>query len=163
MTCQRCRQRPSEVHYTEVVGGQKKTRRLCASCARKEGVVGPAPAVPVLEITTTDEPASSSPQPRCDQCGTTLAAIRRTGRVGCGTCYRIFRENLEPLMQRVHRSLEHVGRHPSQRKAVARPNDLRQLRRQLIRAIHDEDYERAARLRDAIHAQERAPGSENES
>jgi protein arginine kinase activator len=166
MNCQRCSERPAEVHYVEVVGAEKKVQRLCRTCATQLGLLvldtPPPAASPAPAPVASPRLRSSASRLKCEQCGTTLVAIRRTGRVGCALCYATFREHLEPLMRRVHRSLEHEGRRPTRRRP--RPDDasLLHLRQELARAIQDEDYERAARLRDEIHTvQERAPGSES--
>jgi protein arginine kinase activator len=159
MICQRCQQRPAEVRYAEVVSGSKRTRWLCMVCAPAEGLIVSSPA-PSTTGAVPEPPPRANASLQCERCATTFDAIRRTGRVGCAACYQVFRAHLEPLLRRVHRSVEHVGRQPAPGIERRKPAELRLLRQELARAIHDEDYERAARLRDEIHArpQDAPPG-----
>lgn len=81
-----------------------------------------------------------------------LADFRETGRLGCASCYTTFESSLRALLRRVHGNARHVGR-----AYEAPPPDLLreataigELREQLRRAIAQEEFEQAARLRDQI-------------
>lgn len=149
---------PAQLHFTEVVGGEKTTVDVCAKCAREQGIVGeptfgPLPDVqkPSIEIhvTTAVDPASVPTAPRrCPGCNTSLVEIRKVGRVGCPACYTAFREHLAPLLQRVHGATRHVE--PASTGAAR--DTLRRLESALRRAVAEEDFEGAARLRDEIRA-----------
>jgi protein arginine kinase activator len=162
MNCERCNAKPAQVQFTEVVGGAKKVQWLCTSCASAHGALWATDPVPKLGTPTVASSGSKAPAPRrrCGGCGTTLSAIRRTGRVGCPECYTTFRSHLDPLMNRVHRSLRHVGRIPALRRPAA---DLRRLKEELAAAVAAEDFEAAARLRDAIAGAETGPADAEEA
>lgn len=136
--------------FTEVVGGQARSVHLCERCARDRGFVDEPlpPTLAKIEITqvtaTLGSPGLPAVPRRCPGCGTNLVAIRKSGRVGCEECYRVFRDHLEPLLRRVHGELEHCGARPSLEDPVPA------LREELQRAILEEDFERAAHLRDRI-------------
>ena len=171
--CEFC-QGPAQWRFTEVVGGRRHSVPVCADCARDRGIAGPhaAPAVvepppaPASMVSISFELATPAQIPtlptaarRCTQCGTTLVAIRKSGRVGCPACYLAFRQHLEPLLRRVHGSLEHRGHRPDAAAAGSgevQRRALDELRADLRRAVESEDFENAARLRDAI-AQWRTP------
>lgn len=149
---------PAQLQFTEVVGGAKKSVPVCADCARKRGIVGqpPPPTGPTvaptaisIEVTSAVDPGSMPTAPRrCPGCNTSLVEIRKSGRVGCPACYTAFREHLEPLLQRVHGATRHVdGEAPNDPS-----EDLTHLGAALRRAIAEEDFEAAARLRDRIDA-----------
>jgi protein arginine kinase activator len=75
--------------------------------------------------------------------------------LGCPHDYEAFRVGLEPLLQRIHRSLRHVGKTPKQRRLTsAEQSELLVMRTQLRAAIESEDYEEAARLRDLLREKE---------
>ena len=171
MQCELCG-RSAKLQFTEVVGGQKRTLWMCARCASEHGVMGndappsESPASPpalqpeaVLEISI----GATTPGRRCSNCGTTLLAIRKSGRVGCPEWYTCFREFLEPLLKRVHGVLQHRGLSPGGLSDRARRREERaRLREDLRQAIAAEDYETAARLRDRLQDEgPQAGGSES--
>jgi protein arginine kinase activator len=163
---------PATWQFTEVVGGRRHTVHVCATCAQARGIVGAKPSVaapepkssPIVSISfevtsPTQLPAVPTAPRRCTHCGTTLVAIRKSGRVGCPHCYSVFRRHLEPLLRRVHGSLDHHGSRPdggAVEQVADRREELDRLRQELRQAIEAEDFENAARLRDAI-AQWRDP------
>jgi protein arginine kinase activator len=169
VNCQTCAKEKATLQYTEVVGTVKKVQWLCQRCAELRGLMAwQADAASAVEQDGTGpelvgpyaiEPTGTAVKVgharRCEACGTSLVAIRRSGRVGCPQCYETFREHLEPLLRRVHGAVEHRGNAPVGRGDVVRQQvELSQLRRELQEAVRREDYERAARLRDEIHRRE---------
>ena len=91
--------------------------------------------------------AAAATDSRCPECGLTYAAFKAEGRLGCPHDYDAFRPVLEPLLERVHRSVLHEGKQPVASRNAAR---LEELRTRLKAAVSTEDYEQAARLRDLI-------------
>jgi protein arginine kinase activator len=93
----------------------------------------------------------------CEHCGLSFVEFRRHGLLGCPHDYDVFKKALEPLIERSHEdSVQHIGKvpvrigeHVKARQTVAR------LKRELKQALHEEDYEMAARLRDKIENLER--------
>ena len=167
MTCEDCGRRPATVRYTEAVDGHSSTWNLCEECARARGVTGALPnlAGPLVgmlmgllaESVGEPELGESSREAACSRCGTTSVDFRRTGRLGCAECYRVFRAELVPLLRRIHGSTEHRGKVPDSRsKSIESERELRRLRAELGRAVRREEYERAAELRDLIRAKEDA-------
>lgn len=164
MTCDECGERPANIRYTEMVDGELLTWQLCEECARARGVgtglssiAGPLVNIlmGLLEEAGGAEHDRDDAGPVCPQCGMSYAEFRRTGRVGCGVCYRSFVDELKPLLRRVHGSTEHVGKFPPglSDELVSR-HEIRRLRSELDRAVRHEEYERAAELRDLLHAKE---------
>jgi protein arginine kinase activator len=95
----------------------------------------------------------------CEHCGITWAEFRQHGLFGCEHDYDLFEKDLTPLLQRAHESAtHHTGKVPTRAGAAAGPGlpkkrksiDLSKLKKELQRAVENEDYERAAQLRDAI-------------
>ena len=48
----------------------------------------------------------------CPNCGTSLEDFKRTGLLGCGECYFVFREEILPAIQRIQGSVTHDGKSP---------------------------------------------------
>jgi protein arginine kinase activator len=178
MPCDSCGADDAVVHLTEVVNNQARTVHLCAVCAEKRGLESSGtPAQALLAGMLADlgsKPgglaaamgsaggmgALGSVAP-CTFCGLTLAAFRKSGRLGCAQCWTSFEPQLRTLLQRVQGATQHVGKvylspDPS---ASERQKQLEVMRSKLQRAIDSEDFERAAELRDRIRALQSEPHS----
>jgi protein arginine kinase activator len=151
---------PANVHLTDIVNGQKKELHLCQSCAEKQQLVQKdelhLPAIVQALIgqhigQLTDELSRLT----CPTCGIKYMEFRAEGRLGCPHDYAVFRAGLEPLLERIHRSIRHVGKVPRRRRQTAgKDGELIELRQRLRRAVEREAYEDAARLRDVIRQKE---------
>lgn len=159
MICERCKQQPATVYYTEVINNQKRQMRLCQACAQEAqkafemgaplnlqnflaGLMGPASAP---NTSGADEPC------RCEACELTEDVFGKQGLLGCGECYRHFAGRLEPLLRRIHGSTRHTGKVPQRsRKKYLLAQEVDRLRAEMREAVEKEDFERAAELRDEI-------------
>jgi protein arginine kinase activator len=95
----------------------------------------------------------------CPQCGMSAAEFGKSGQLGCAVCYRVFKDTLVPLFKQIHGYEFHRGKIPGSdpsRQQARRA--LIDLRRALKKAVGQEAYEQAAKLRDRINELER--GSE---
>lgn len=157
MTCQRC-QDHATVHLTETVNGRRRELHLCASCARKAGVLPEGteaqPAelpldkvVQGLILTHVGEIVGELAGLTCPDCGLKFMEYRARGRLGCPNDYTVFTRGLLPLLHRAHGATRHVGKVARRQTAAA---DRLRLRSQLRDAVAREDYEEAARLRDQL-------------
>lgn len=160
LLCQRCNQKPALVHFSKVVNGEKTDRYLCEDCAKDEGayhfMLGPQFTVQhVLGGLIGQEPLGSqrseTSTKRCPHCGYTYQRFAETGRLGCDYCYQIFAPELEPLVRRLHGSVNHHGKVPVRggRQWIQQQN-LANLRMQMKKAVEREAFEEAAKLRDEI-------------
>ena len=164
MKCQTC-DNPATVHLTDIVNNKKRELHLCERCARERNLI-PDPPGPQLDLkallnllmhpfppgTQGEEAeaagaAAHSTGDACEVCGITLAEFKAEGRLGCSHDYESLRGALEPLLERIHRSVVHAGKAP---RAVR----IREWKKQMKAAVEAEDYEEAARLRDLIRRQE---------
>ncbi|MGH7590909.1 MAG: UvrB/UvrC motif-containing protein, partial [Gemmatimonadales bacterium] len=92
---------------------------------------------------------------RCPGCGAGFDDFRKTGRLGCATCYATFSGPLRELMRRLHGASAHAGERyrstdPVAGGAPAAAETVEGLQVQLREAIAAEDFELAAQLRDAL-------------
>lgn len=172
MKCERCN-RPATIHLTEIKHGKKIEKHLCEQCAAASEGLATKGHTPINELLTnfvmahaglTKEPSTS-----CQQCGITWSEFRQGGLFGCEHDYDVFETQLTPLLQRAHEGgTHHIGKQPRRRvgksaaagasaEAPAKPArriDINKLRKELLRAVQAEDYERAALLRDEIRKTE---------
>lgn len=162
MLCESCQKFDATVHQVQVEylgGGQPSIREehLCAQCAQAKGLHIGAPTSqnypemvqklsksllgPFQQSSSGKESSNTKSEP-CPECGWTERDFRQTSRFGCPHDYEHFSEFVEEVLERIHGytehgSFDHEGR-------------IEQLRGELDEAILAEDYESAARLRDAI-------------
>jgi protein arginine kinase activator len=95
----------------------------------------------------------------CPACGIKYMEFRAEGRLGCPNDYEVFRVGLEPLLQRLHRSLRHKGKTPRHGPSLGKTSaEVIELRNRLRQAVETEAYEEAAQLRDLIRQKEAADG-----
>ncbi|MFH1039533.1 MAG: UvrB/UvrC motif-containing protein [PVC group bacterium] len=182
MICQNCQKQEVTVHFTEIIDGKVIELHLCEDCARQKGIaLTPADAVSELISTlAAGRETDADEDVRCPCCGLTLKELRSGGRLGCGECYRTFSASLKPLMKNLHKGTSHTGKLPAAaRKNAAGPKkrgraaapgkpssgasgggerkrgeDALRLQEEIRAAVADEDYEKAAQLRDRMKESE---------
>jgi protein arginine kinase activator len=127
---------------------------LCDACSKEKGVQDPtgfALADLLLGIGAAEEIEKGGTTQKCPVCGFTQADFKKTGRLGCSTCYVTFAEGLGSLLKAMHKGTEHVGKVPEHAQRAAQLNDrMRVLNENLQKAVAEEKYETAASLRDQI-------------
>lgn len=160
MLCEICKQAQATVHLTEIVNEQMTELHLCESCANQKGAqveshFGLSDLLSGLaDFSKTQEPEEVSTK-ACPTCGMTYDDFRKVGRLGCSDCYVTFKRSLGGLLKRIHGSSIHLGKSPARLvKPHKAKTELAELKRKLERAIEDEAFEEAARLRDQIHRME---------
>lgn len=159
MKCQRC-PKPVSYHITEVLAPEQfEEVHLCEDCAKKylnePQPIPPAPPPKVAPATPAEHTVNDPSAKQCEVCGLKFVEFRNSGRLGCPDDYDEFREDLIPLLESIHGDTKHNGKAPRRRpKPRVRKAELTQLRKRLSRAVADEAYEEAARLRDQIKALE---------
>jgi protein arginine kinase activator len=162
-TCQVCERRPAVVEFIQVTGDERREMALCRECALSIGVRAQVEAFQRLSQLLTEQ-ESSGPfdadalQSKCTRCGMLFQEFVRTGLLGCPHCYQDFRELLKPALRRLHGVIrqmpdaaEPVPQTPAPKaKATKSAESREQLEVELNLALIDEDYERAAALRDKL-------------
>jgi protein arginine kinase activator len=161
MKCDICHANEATVHLTEIINNKMTKLHLCENCAKEKSqemeehfgladlLSGLADLAPIVET----EEKISGPGMKCSSCGFSFQNFRKMGRLGCPKCYATFKDQLNPLLRKIHGSDTHIGKMPSKKEVVrdkaALVVDLKQA---LAKAIGAEEFEEAARLRDRIRA-----------
>lgn len=163
MKCDICGKNDATIHLTEVVNDQVTKLHICEDCAKQKSdemqshfgltdllsglveggdVVGSSGVTAMVEV-------------KCPTCGSVYQDFQKSGRIGCGRCYDIFSKNLSTLLRKIHGSDKHVGKMPVTGKgSVKRQEDLNRLKSELKQLVADEEFEKAALLRDRIKEME---------
>lgn len=163
--CDRCAKNEASIHFTQIQNNEATTRHLCESCAAALGLdpgmgATTAPLADFLAQMGKPMAVEQGGGPgTCPSCGLNLADFKRTGRLGCARCWSVFEPSLKGLLRKLHGGTQHVGKvylppDPTEMDRTAR---VVSLRRSLQRAVDEEDFERAAGLRDQIRRLEVQP------
>ena len=73
----------------------------------------------------------------------------------CSECYATFKRSLGSLLKRIHGSPVHLGKTPAKLIKPAKGKvELSDLRKKLEKAVENEEFEEAVRLRDLIRRAE---------
>jgi protein arginine kinase activator len=161
MLCDGCKKRPASVHITEIKNNQKAEKHLCEQCAKTSGeaVFSVDQQFTVQDLLkgmfklALTEATHQKAEVTCPQCGLTYADFSRNGKIGCSGCFNAFGQRLEPLLRRIHGNNVHTGKIPKRAGVQLEAKQrLQQLRKQLEQQIALEEYEQAAKIRDAIKA-----------
>lgn len=160
--CQYCGKNPATIHLTEIHDEKRREFHICEACADERGIGTQSPGLTAFLHSAVEKTAVQRTL-RCPHCGITFEEFRTKGRFGCPRDYEVFRERLNPLLDKIHGAHRHTGRLPRGRRTVEtdRADELLRLRRELQEAVHREEYERAAKLRDRIQGLEATPEAES--
>lgn len=179
MLCDNCGKREANVRYSENINGRKKELHLCEECSKKLGIENMDFNMPIdfssffgglLEDFGTNDfmPLFNEvKQLKCDNCGYTFEDIVNTGKLGCENCYSVFENRLDPIIKKIQGSNKHVGRtgkiidskisekiNNKDSKTETENNKdvskVEKLQNDLKKAIKEEKYEEAAKIRDEI-------------
>jgi len=152
--------REANVHYTQIINGNKTELFLCSQCAEENSKMTFSPQInlgkllwgfPVFSTGTGFEEPEHPQVTRCDVCGMSFDDFRKSGKLGCANCYRVFRDELSPILRRLHGNTEHTGKVPAKLSdTVKNTKEIERLKAELAAAVENEQYERAAELRDLI-------------
>jgi protein arginine kinase activator len=165
MLCQICNKNDATIHLTEISDGVRAEMHVCEHCAAEQDI-SIKTHIPINELLSnllavqpTDDELSDPSEMKlaCPSCGFTLDQFRKEGMLGCAHDYEIFEKFLYPLIEKAHGGrTSHCGKIPSKTpKDTKKHMRLLRLRQQLQTAVHKEDYELAAKLRDEIEHSEK--------
>lgn len=168
MLCQDCGQKQASLHFTKIINGDKTEFHLCDSCAREKGELLPGSVngfsihnllsglidfEPSMGKGATPPPTTSL---QCKECGLTYSQFSKIGRFGCSHCYQAFAQRLDPLFRRVHGHTTHIGKVPTRSGGKIKvKKEIQQLKHELQQTIEQEEFEKAAKLRDQIRQLEK--------
>jgi protein arginine kinase activator len=166
MNCDVCQQGQATVFLTQIVDGKMQKVNLCENCSREKGVTDPtgfALADLLMGMGAAQEIEQGGGQ-KCPACGFSQSDFKKTGRLGCPACYQTFAEGLAPMLSGMHKGTVHTGKRPVRMaRFLERRARLKDAESELRRAVAQEDYETAARLRDEIRELESAMSAGREA
>ena len=166
MKCVKCKVNDATTHVKRIVNGEYEEYMLCADCAHEMGFNNVFDSTMpdmfgglIKSIFGTALPARSQAT-RCDVCGATYGDITNTGKVGCAHCYELFLPQILPSLKRIHGNTTHCGKRPDAMSvdvvndSTDEISEIDTLKAELKVAIEEQNFERAAQLRDMIKERE---------
>ena len=166
MKCQKCGADNANTHVKTIINGEFREYDLCSECARKLGYTNAfadfgSDFSGLLGSFFTNVLPARTQATRCEFCGSTYPEIAKTGRVGCAHCYEVFADRLYPSIRRMHGNTTHCGKNSGRQEAKeAKPAEMTKeekiadMKRQLDEAVREQNFERAAELRESIKEME---------
>ncbi|MBM7580737.1 UvrB/UvrC motif-containing protein [Jeotgalibacillus terrae] len=175
MMCEQCQERPAAVHLKNVVNGKTTEVHLCEVCAQDKGEAfmnddGAFSFNHLLAGLLNVSPVMKQNQPtqnrrgtvECSGCQMTFDQFLKIGKFGCPKCYESFRDQLPPILKRLHSgNTVHQGKLPErQGGTIHMKRKVSDLRVELKSLIEQEEFEQAATIRDQIRSLEKEIDSE---
>lgn len=164
MKCQKCNQREANTHIQKIINGNKSEYYLCKECSLEMG------EFPFSFKNETDDffsgffgsyakQISSPTENICPTCKTTLSEFLKKGKMGCSHCYESFAESLKKPLQQIHGAAAHTGKIPKRSgKSISLEVQVKHLQKELETAVSNQEFERAASLRDEIRTLKEGDG-----
>jgi protein arginine kinase activator len=173
MMCQECNQRPATLHFTKIVNGEKGEFHLCEKCAQEKGemfmvnsssgfsinnlLAGLFNLEPSFQQQAQKDPFEKQEILQCDHCSMTFQQFVKKGKFGCSHCYSVFKDQLSPIFKRLHSgNSTHKGKIPQRIGGTMHiKKNIEELKDQLKELISNEEFEKAATIRDEIRLLDR--------
>lgn len=171
MLCQKCHKKTASVFISSIINGQETRMYLCSDCAKDYPLFDfnfqePFSIKDVMDKFKINEDSSSGDEGEnllatdkdskdkeiiCPNCYSTYEEYRETGKLGCSRCYEAFEEQIKPILKNIYGYEEYIGKIPKKDDShIYISNEIRILKEDLNRAVEQEEYEKAANIRDKI-------------
>ncbi|RJQ32097.1 MAG: hypothetical protein C4562_03460 [Actinobacteria bacterium] len=157
--CEQCHKKVASAWVTKIEGSEVTKFSLCEDCLKAFSLK--------ISINSQNLPLDSyfnclndkefyperlSNFKMCPKCQLSFADFMQTGLLGCPNCYQFFGQQLRPLLEEMHGSLEYKGKIPVWAPVTYVLNtELKALKNELFSLISQENYEAAALIRDKIN------------
>ncbi len=151
MICQKCLKRNAQFHSYKIINNQLIDIHLCVRCIRNKnahetanGIDDKLHSLVEVLLNSNMKKNGSSPNLKCDFCGTTLIDFQKNELLGCPKCYEIFSAFIYKGKKRPHKDFQKYN-------ILKKHSELIELlKKKLKKAVEFEDFEKAADLRDKI-------------
>lgn len=166
MLCDICKKKEAVIHIQEISAAGKKIINLCNDCAEKHqqndpllnfGSLNFSDVLENIKKISADlvkQKKSNDKSPVCPVCGWDMSKMEENnGLLGCAECYKTFSSVVDHAINNIHHSRIHAGKRPlgvSHEPPELKKEKIRKLEADLQSAVQNEEYERAAVIRDEI-------------
>lgn len=175
MLCEKCNKNNATLYVNEYKDGKMTEAYLCTECANIQNSISDYTQPTFQNFLTSllgmtmgsdfnnlSETQSNTKIIQCANCKMTDHEFKNTGRFGCSECYETFDYMLESALKKIQPSSKHTGKVPSKLAHIFTiKREIESLKNELSEAIKQEEYEKAADIRDRIRGLEKG-GDNNE-
>ncbi len=160
MLCQKCHKKNATVLIKQVVNGKITEAALCSECAEKDeiGDFFNSKTSNLFSDIWSDSIFGSEavkPQKICPVCKTTRKDLAASGRAGCAKCYEVFEDDLKKIIYGIHGNAVHSASRPGKHEErLKKSREIEALKLEQNKAVEEQNYEKAAEIRDKIRALE---------
>lgn len=150
MNCQLCLHKNAQFHIQKIVNNELKEIHLCCECASKQGSHEEGSGIDdkfksllggLLRSKANERVDSRNL--RCNVCETTIEDLKRDEILGCPHCFKVFSDYISETIKQCEGFFKNgclgLG-----------PDRIYRLQNELKKAVEQENFEKAARLRDEI-------------
>lgn len=166
MICEKCKKNKATVKIVKIVGDQKIEESLCVNCAFGVGSSDQNSVKKSFDINKLmgsllnnveinvdgifhSKIVEEDNEKKCDLCGTTYDEIKNFGLIGCGKCYKVFKQEIEEKI-RNYQGMSQMRKRKKYNFISEDEKNIDDLEYELKEAIKYEEYEKAAAIRDCI-------------
>ena len=169
MKCQSCGKKEATVRYIEKINGQKQEMYFCIECAKKLGFVDFSNMFSPIFTNIPNVFNELEENLKCKLCGYTFDDYTNTGMFGCPKCYETFSNRLDDIFLKLHGKNRHIDLRDKKSQinsnkkeesnkheyTLSKQEEILQLKDKLKELVEQEEYEKAAIIRDKIKVLER--------
>lgn len=145
MLCQNCKRREATQNHIEIINGKPFEYHLCEHCAQEmfggfEASFAQGVANGIFEQPSVAESV-------CPACGMLFSEYKKTGLLGCPSCYDVFHEQLMPYIAKIQCKTEHIGKGGGVNTAEHEVRlELSRLQKAMEQALIKGDYSLAEKI-----------------
>lgn len=162
MICEKCKKNEAKIRLIKLINKERTETWLCEGCAKEITEITLISSLDPIQGASFQnilngyfEVLNNNNKEKievvCKSCGLKYSEFRKSGELGCASCYDSFTEFLRPMIKRIHGDLEHIGKIPTKAgNEFIEIKRIKRLKEDLKKCISDEEYESAAVLRDEI-------------
>lgn len=163
--CQICQKNVAIMIVTEIdEKGNKREVAICEECAKKKGILESSKTLNLEEILKIMLKAKEKEDKefKCSRCLLSFYEFKKYGKFGCPDCFKAFEEKLIPFIKRIQTTIReredeifHKGKKVTLGvKKSLLLSEIKKLKIELEKAIKEENYEQAAKIRDTLKEKE---------
>lgn len=159
MNCDFCGFREAVIHIHQIMGNKKRKLHLCEQCAAERGITNIQDKVELdiahlfANLFDYEKSAPVNTETKiCPVCGLNFEQFNRNNVFGCNNCYTEFGKLLRYKMKKLTGSVQYTGKVPARLQSYkVLFIDMQKLKNRLEEAVKNEEYEKAASIRDEIN------------
>ena len=155
--CDICHKRNATIHLQQIMGNREVNLHICNTCAMEHGISRDKDKIEVsltglfAGLVDIEGEYQRKKSRVCPACGLELKAFRKEEQPRCPACFETFAHEIRQFYENHGISETYSGRLPQKLEAFKRLyRKKEELTQSLELAVSNEDYEKAAQLRDRL-------------